>query len=102
MNSDIKDNWFNELRCELACHVAKLYQKSSPVLSVPVIGEPIMNLLWNLSDFISPFPTIEGCINPIMMEVIRERMGVPSEEFYQNLEEIRKNSEREELGLPPV
>jgi len=101
-NSDIKDTWFNELKCYLAYHMAKLYQKSWPILSVPVIGEPIMTLLWKISDFISPFPTMEGCLNPIMLEVIRERMGIPDEEFNQKLEEIRKNSEREELGLPPV
>lgn len=102
MNNDIKDTWLSKVRCELAYRVAKLYQKSWPLLSVPIIGEPIMTLLWKLSDFISPFPAMEGCINPVMIEAIRERMGISSEEFNQKIMEIKKNSEREELGLPPV
>lgn len=100
MENDVKENWYNGLRCQIAYWIAKLYQTCNPILAVPVIGELWMDLLFHLSDFISPFQTAEGCINPIMVEVIRERMGISSEDFNQKIKEAREDEERKSLGLP--
>jgi hypothetical protein len=100
MNEDVKDTWYNDLRCWLSYQVAKLYQNSWPVLHIP-FGGFWMDLLWHLSNCLSPFPTEEGCLNPVMVEVIRERMGISQEEFNQKIEEIHSDNERKSLGLPP-
>ena len=100
MGNEIKENWCNNLRALIAYWIAKFYQISNPVLSIPILGELWMDLLYHLCDFISPFETAEDCINPIMVVVIRERMGISEEEFNLKIEEIRNNDERESLGLP--
>ena len=97
---EVKDTWYNNKRYWMAHQVARLYQNSHPILVVPFIGDLVMDFLWHLSDWVSPFPTIEGCLNPVMVEVIRERMGIPQEELNEKIEEIREDDEREELGLP--
>lgn len=101
MENEVKENWYNSFRALIAYRIAKFYQVCNPVLAVPVIGELWMDLLYNLSDFISPFQTADGCINPVMVEVIGERMGISKEEFNQKLEEVKEDNERESLGLPP-
>lgn len=98
---EVKVTWYNELRYRLSRQIAKLYQISSPVLWVPIIGNIVMDFLWHFSDWVSPFETPEGCLNPVMLEVIRERMGISQEEFNSKLQEIREEDERKELGLPP-
>lgn len=100
MENEVKENWYNELRALIAYRLARLYQFSNPVLALPIFGELWMNLLYKLSDFISPFQTAEGCINPIMVEVIRERMGIGKEEFNRKIKEAREDEERESLGIP--
>ena len=100
MEDEVKSTWYNEARCWGAYQVAKLYQNSHPVLAIPLMGNLVMDFLWHLSDWISPFPTAEGCLNPVMLEVLRERMGISQEEFNKKIEEIKKDREREELGLP--
>lgn len=100
MDNEVKETWFNELRCRLSYWVAKAYQNSWRVLDIP-FGELWMNFLWHLSDWLSPFPTAEGYLNPIMVEVIRERMGISQEEFNAKIEEVSSEEERKQLGLPP-
>jgi len=100
VGNEIKENWYNNLRALIAYWIARLYQASSPALALPVLGELWMDLLYYLSNFVSPFPTAEGCINPVMVEVIRERLGISKEEFTRKIEEGREDEERESLGLP--
>ena len=100
MNNEIKENWFNGIRCQLSYLVASIYQKSWILLYIPILGDLIMDFLWYFSKWLSPFPTYEGCIDSIMMHIIIKRSGIPEEEFYSKLNEIRENGERESLGLP--
>ena len=99
MNDEVKDTWYNGLRCRLSYWAAKAYQNSSLVLDIP-LGWLWMDFLYNLSDWLSPFPTAQDCLNPIMVEVIRERMGISHEEFEAKIEEVRGQEERKQLGLP--
>lgn len=100
MEDEVKDIWYNDLRCWVAYQIAKLYQNCDPILRVPILGDFIMDCLWHLSGWVSPFETQEGCLNPVMLEVMRERMEIPQEEFNEKLNEIKREREREELELP--
>ena len=100
MDNKVKEIWFNRLRVRLSYWVAKAYQNSWLVLVLPS-GVFWVDFLWHLSNWLSPFPTEEGCLNPVMVEMIRERMGISHEEFNAKIKEIRTEEERKSLGLPP-
>ena len=100
MEKDIKENWYNGLRCFISYWIAKFYQICNPILVIPIIGELWMDFLFHLSDFISPFQTAEGCINPIMVEVIIERMGISKDEFSKPI--FSPYYEKDFSGLPPT
>ena len=92
----------SNLRILLSFIAAEVYQRSWRVMYLPVISTLWMDLWWWLCRTLYPEEVAEGCMAPTMVEVIRRRMGVSEEEFWGEIEKVKQDSEREEVGLPPT
>lgn len=85
------------MRIRIAYRIAELYQNCWFLAGR---FDLVLDFLWGLEKIISPMKAPEGYIDGIMADVIRRRAGISEEDWNSRLEKLRRNEEREELGLP--
>jgi len=97
MSEELKDTWFNEIRLRLALWVARLYQ----VTGANGFPEFILDLLYWVQRKLDPTSSEDPeLMNWVLLESIRERIGVSEEKWNSDLDKIHRESEREAAGLP--
>ena len=60
----------------------------------------LFDLVWYLQKLLDPTKVPLGYMNPAYLESAREKMGFTEEKFYGELNQIHKEREREDIGLP--
>ena len=89
---------FTIVRFWLAYQTFQLYQYYGTIKWAPDKG---LDILYELGRWLDPIKVEFGSFPPSFVEVMRDKLQMDFEEFYQKLDEASVDLEREKLGLPP-